>query len=576
MKLWSEIIETLKMAREIRRRGMLSLWQEHKDRSSYVETWATYGKGAKLALRDPITRYDLQADEANSNVKVAVRAISDAIRSLPVRAKVVTVEDGKEIEEDASDSSLAAWIERPNSEHDISELMSHTTKCFLLDGNSYTTIETNTGPFPGVETWPRDPRQVQVIITENGQHGGYRIGLGPQEARNYKRDRLIHVRDIDPNRPFYGESRIQGIRDEIALDHYVNQFNSGFFKSGCLINAMFTPDKELSPTQHKQIMDALKADLQGVDRMWSLFINRYPGKIESPEIKHKEIAFENLLRMNREKIYSAFGLPPFRGGVMEYANYANAIEQDKDFWNNTIKAILQVIEICFNRWLIRPLLGEDLRMRFDMSDVPALKGNPKEQAEIIDILVNADVIDTDEARERLDMPKRETSPETPIGKVLIKERRQRRTTALAALHKLTHGGRETWWLDGSEIQARKLYDVEQYNVTDATGSLAFRQAIYEKCRELGNGSAPDSYAAIDGGPALPLLVRSVQEHNRQTFENVRSLLAAASANKAPYPEIQRQLRIVMSDDISREIMRFVSAQIERAAKAILETKAGRS
>jgi HK97 family phage portal protein len=577
MKIWHELIETLKTARAIRRgAGWPFLSQIHRDRSSHVETWATYGQGAKIAERDAITREDLRADECNSNVKVAVRAISDAIKSLPIRAKRVTIEDGKEVEEDDADSQLAAWIKEPNPEHDISELMAHATKCFLLDGNAYLTIEPNTGPFPGLETWPRDPRQVRVLITPNGQHGGYKIGLLPQDSRTYPRERVIHLRDIDPNRPFYGEGRIQGIRDEIAMDYYVNQFNSGFFKAGCLINTMFAPKRELTTVQHKQLLDQLKADLQGVDRMWSLFINKYPGELLSPEIKHKEIAFEGLLRMNREKIFSAFGLPPFRGGVMEYANYANTLSQDKDFWNNTIWPILNVYEVCFNGWLVQPCFDENSRMRFDLSDVPALKGDPKEQAEIMKLLVDAGILDVDEARERLDLPKKKPENEQPIKKALVKAMQKRRVTALASLHEITHGGRDMFWLDGSEYQGRKIYDLESYNKIDASGALGLRQTLYERCQELGNGSAPHSYLAVDRSPALPLLIRFIQDHNRRIFQNVIYLLNAAVRIKSPYQEIVRQLRINLSDDYAREIGDLVMREIDESAKRIIKTKMERS
>jgi len=561
--------KTWEIARMVRR-NPLAVWESHRDRSSHVETWASYGQGMKVAERDSITQYDLQADEVNSNVKVAVRAISDAIRSLPMRAMMISVADGEETEEEDAGSLLAEWIDRPNLEHDISEIMAHTVKCYLLDGNSFHTIESNVGPFKGVEIWPRDPRQVKVIVTANGQHGGYKVGEG-EHAISYKRDRVIHVRDIDPNRPFYGESRIQGIRDEIALDWYVNQLNTAFFKNGGIINLMFVPKKKLDDIQHKQLLDALKADLTGVERMFKMFINKYPGELVYPDIKHKDILFGDLLRMNREKIYAAFGLPPFRGGVMEYANYANALMQDRDFWNNTIKPILLVIESAFNRWFVQPRFGMDMRLRFDTSDVPALRGDPKEQAEIAELkaktvidLYSAGVMTIEEAREALEMPK-QTATRMPATRKM----EARRNAALVALRKMTNRGSDMWMLDGSKYQTRKMFDIAQYNEADAALlTLSLRQAIYIKTCENGNGSALESYAKIDKSSAIPLIVRVAQEHNRHLFNDLDAMLSIATKQRTSYAEVVKQIRQTLSNDRAQRIESAIASEIDKWAVTI--------
>jgi hypothetical protein len=98
-----------------------------------------------------------------------------------------------------------------------------------------------------------------------------------------------------------------------------------------------------------------------------------------------------------------FGLPPFRGGVMEYANYANALAQDKDFWNNTVKPVTCTLEDAFNKQLIWRYWGRDVALRCDYSDIPALKGEPKEQAEIQVMLVNAGIVTRNEVRAERDM-----------------------------------------------------------------------------------------------------------------------------------------------------------------------------
>ena len=118
-------------------------------------------------------------------------------------------------------------------------------------------------------------------------------------------------------------------------------------------------------------------------------------------MNHTDIAFLDLLKTNREKIFGVYGLPPFRGGVMEYANYANALAQDLDFWNNTIQPILTIISSAFNKQILWPVYGQDIRMCFDLSSVPAIQGDPSEKVNRLVLLQQSGIVSSDYVREEL-------------------------------------------------------------------------------------------------------------------------------------------------------------------------------
>lgn len=388
-------------------------WIMLSDKVAPVEVTHRYGANTQWVKRSPITQHDLEAPLVNANVFIATRAISDAVMSLPVHIVSAEIVGGVEREVDDNDHPANLILQQPNPEHTWSEWIQHGIKSYLNDGNALYTIERMTGPNERIELWPRDPRNVDISANRKS----YRFGQYSSNQRTYPRSNILHVRDMDPNNPFWGRGRIQSVREEIAMDYYVNRFNSGFFRNGALFGLMFTPDHDLTEDQHQEILDAMGDEASDLERAFGIFINRYAGKIEKPDMKHSEIAFLELLKHNREKIFGVYGLPPFRGGVMEYANYANALAQDKDFWLNVIRPILKTFEDSINKQVLWPIYGNDVRIKFDIDSVPALQGDYNEQVERYIKLKQAGIVNDAWVREQLGIPE-DAKPEkqpVPVG-----------------------------------------------------------------------------------------------------------------------------------------------------------------
>lgn len=378
-----------------------------RDKAAGVEVRNKYGT-LEWAQRHPKTRQDLNAPKVNANVYIATRAISDAIKGLPVNITEMEVVQGIEREIDDNDHPANEILRTPNPEHSWSDVIDHIVKSYLNDGNAILTIERQTGPNPRIEIWPRDPRLVDIGTKSRI----YRFGKYTTNQRSYPRNRVIHIRDMDVDDPFWGIGRVNTIREEIMMDYFINRFNSNFFRYGATLNLMFTPDENLSEDQHMQILDAINSEAAGAEKSFKIFINRYAGKFEYPNQKHKDISFLNLLTHNREKIFGVFGLPPFRGGVMEYSNYANALAQDKDFWLNTVKPIIKVIEDAINKQLLWPVYGPDIRLKFDLDSVPAIKGDQTDIEDRLVKLKESGIVSAEYVREQLSIAE-DAAPEVP-------------------------------------------------------------------------------------------------------------------------------------------------------------------
>jgi len=559
-----------------------------KDRVAPVDAVRRYGT-ADWAVRDRHSERDVEAALVNANVYIATRAITDAVKSLPVY--IATVESLNGVEREVEDTMHEAnfLLKQPNPEHSWSDVIDFISKCYLNDGNGILTIEPNTGPNGRVEIWPRDPRNVDINVNSRA----YRFGAYTANQITYPRERVIHIRDMNIKDPLWGVGRVSTVREEILMDWYVKTFNSKFFKHGASLNLMFTPDHNLTDDQHQELIDALSADLGGVQRAFTLFVNKYGGKLEFPDQKHKDIAFLSLLKNNREVIFGVFGLPPFRGGVMEYANYANALQQDVDFWLNTIRPILKVIEDAFNKQLLWPRYGENVRLRFSLTQIPALRGSESEQIDRLIKLKNAGIVSDEYVRKQLsidesdapaqeeerpveedDVPTKDEQGE--VENVLQSIFQQQRVTALTTLARITAHGSLMTTLCDPDGQAFKLYNTVK-------AAKAIRTKLHPCLRTLAMRRGITSFKGqgifnLDDKKftwRVESVNLQVEDIVDQTLLALRTILNDADVYGWTYPQLQRHINGLFSRQRGYETARSITTncvkQTNEAIKRIKET-----
>ena len=559
-----------------------------RDKVARVEIVRKYGD-VDWAQRHPSTQHDVEAPKVNANVYIATRAISDAIKSLPVNIMEIETIKGVEREVDNNDSPANELLRNPNPEHSWSDVVDHIVKSYLTDGNALLTIERLTGPNPSAQIWPRDPRGVDI----NTSNRSYRFGKHTRTQKTYKREQVIHVRDMDVDNPLWGVGRITTIREEIMMDYFVNRFNSNFFKYGATLNLMFTPDDNLTEDQHMQILDAMSSDLGGAEKAFKIFINRYAGKFEYPDQKHKDIAFKELLESNREKIFGVFGLPPFRGGVMRYANYANALAQDKDFWLNTIAPILKVIEDTLNKQLLWPIFGEDLRLRFDLDSVPAIKGDQSAIEDRLLKLKDKGIVSAAYVREQLGIdedaapdesvsqpvagPVDDEEEETPdkeeekeTENAMFKLFKAQRKHVLTSLSKLTCDGSIMSVLCDPETQAPKVYNTISANRSMRnTLQPILRKMLMDRGTKVFEnvGTFDMDCELIDG--LMRRVVFKIEDVVEQNIAMLRAVLDDADQYNWTYRQLEKRVRQVFSYGRSHDVARNILIDFVNNASLVL-------
>ena len=178
-------------------------------------------------------------------------------------------------------------------------------------------------------------------------------------------------------------------------------YNEAFFKGGAIPAAVLLLEYEPTDEQRKQwraSWDAYTA--QQAKRRRPLVLGGGVKDMQFPGQSPDDVTTATLPRLLRETICAVLGVPPAVVGIYEYANYANAQEQTRTFWQGRVLPLAQRIASGATEQLAVQY-GADVRITLDTAGVAALQPDYIELAGAAQILVTSGVMDRDEVREAL-------------------------------------------------------------------------------------------------------------------------------------------------------------------------------
>ena len=350
--------------------------------------------GNSIPQKDDVDAY-AKSERADSNVATAIRIYSSAISWLPLEVyQVVDTGDKREYIPDP-DHEANQLIRKPNPFLSTPELKKFISASIVLTGNSFVLIQKDIN----TELWPVPSHRVELLWNKGGKEfDGYVIDKNTNNEFKVEYNEMIHIRDMNYNNPFYGQSGIKPIQRLILMDYYAEVYNKTFFKDGCSIAGIFSPEFEITPDQAKQIRKAIDTQHKGYERVGKIFIPPVPGKLGQFSTNHKDIAFGEMSNSNREKIFSVLGIPPSVAGIYRYANYANAQVQEQSLWRHALKPHANLIADGFTRQVMHTLYDDDHVFAFCYDDVEALQQDQEKQANKLRNLVSGGIVTANEAR----------------------------------------------------------------------------------------------------------------------------------------------------------------------------------
>ena len=209
---------------------------------------------------------------------------------------------------------------------------------------------------------------------------------------NYTPKEIIHIKENSFNSIYRGVPRLKPAYRTMYLLDSMRKFQDNFFKNGAVPGLVLKSPNTLSEKIKERMLQAWQTRYNpksGGKRPLIL-----DGGLEVDnltKINFKELDFQTAKTANEKIILEAMGVPPI---VLDGGNNANIRPNHRLYYLETILPIVRKISYAFERYF-------GFKISEDITGVPALQPELRDQAAYYATLVNTGIISPNEAREAL-------------------------------------------------------------------------------------------------------------------------------------------------------------------------------
>ena len=337
-------------------------------------------EGMTIDSREVITNYR-NAYEQLEIVNRAVNMIVDDVAEIPfsVGEKITgTSSVLKNIRK--SKVNLLLNVE-PNPFQDVSAFKRNLIIDLLIDGNIFIY-------FDGAHLYHLPADKITIYTDDKTYVERYSY----DNSIDYTPDEIIHIKENSFNSIYRGVPRLKPAYRTMQLLASMRNFQDNFFKNGAVPGLVLKSPNTLSEKVKERMMQA-----------WSIRYNpntggRRPlildGGLEVDkltEINFRELDFAESIKANERIILEAMGIPPI---LLDGGNNANIRPNHRLYYLETILPIVKKLGYALERFF-------GFSLSEDVTGIPALQPELRDQAAYYATLVNTGIISANEAREAL-------------------------------------------------------------------------------------------------------------------------------------------------------------------------------
>jgi len=329
--------------------------------SSNSDPFAIWASSKRVSPAKAMTVY-------NGWVYACVRAISEEIANMRWRLFQMKGDEATEI----FDHEILDLL------HGVSEMQTGYELKYLigshleLAGNFYAVMD---GVKAGADgkpqgkpkaLYPLNPSGVRVVV----DHTKFPSRIMKFEYTSYGKryefdpSQILHIKYPDPSDEHEGIGTAQSIPLWIDADNYAMEFNRRFFINGARIGGILESENARTESQLQFIKKSFEAIHKGYDSAYKTLVLPKGTKYTQASENHKDMDFNSLMIMMRDRILAGFRVPRTVLGITDDVNRANAEATNYIFALRTIKPKMQLIVSYLNEFLV-PLYGENLYLDFE-------------------------------------------------------------------------------------------------------------------------------------------------------------------------------------------------------------------
>ena len=337
-------------------------------------------EGMTIDTREIVTNYRTAYKQLEI-VNRAVNMIVDDVSEIPFRvSEKVLGTTG--VKKNVRKSKVDILINKePNPFQDISSFKRNLVIDLLIDGNIFIY-------FDGAHLYHLPADKVTIYSDSKSYIEKYTY----ENSVDYNVDEIIHIKENSFNSIYRGVPRLKPAYRTMQLLGNMRNFQDNFFKNGAVPGLVLKSPNTLSEKIKERMLQA-----------WSMRYNptsggRRPLILDGgldvstlTNINFKELDFQSSITANEKIILEAMGIPPV---LLDGGNNANIRPNHRLYYLETILPIVKKIGCAMERYF-------GFSLSEDVTGIPALQPELRDQAAYYATLVNTGIISPNEAREAL-------------------------------------------------------------------------------------------------------------------------------------------------------------------------------
>lgn len=248
--------------------------------------------------------------------------------------------------------------------------------------------------------YPIYPHYVYPIPHKTEFISGFEYRL--DEPIKYLANELLWSKFNDPLDVYQGQSPIRALSRTIDTENEAVDWNKTTLQNAGVPAGVFQVQNP-SPELQRKLQEEWKKRYGGASNARQpMILNADKASYLPLGLSPIDMDFLNQRKLNRIEICSAFGVPSQIVGDPEGQTYSNYGEAQKAFWENTVIArYLDHMRDKLQADLL-PRYADNLELRYDLSNVGALKENEDKKAIRVNNLWKSGLVTRNEARYALD------------------------------------------------------------------------------------------------------------------------------------------------------------------------------
>tara|TARA_E500000178_G_scaffold342212_1_gene387099 strand:- start:1748 stop:2956 length:1209 start_codon:yes stop_codon:yes gene_type:complete len=271
----------------------------------------------------------------------------------------------------------------PNPFQDISTFKRNLITDLLIDGNIFIY-------FDGMHMYHLPADKVTIETDEDTYVSRYSF----DNSIDYSVNEIIHIKENSFHSIYRGVPRLKPAHRTMQLLVNMRNFQDNFFKNGAVPGLVLKSPNTLSEKIKERMLQAWVARYNpNTGGRRPLFLDGGLEVDNLTEVNFKELDFQEAIKSNERIILEALGVPPI---LMDSGNNANIRPNQRMYYLETILPIVKKVMKSFERFF-------GFRLVEDVTNVPSLQPELRDQAAYYASLVNTGIMTPNEAREKLNL-----------------------------------------------------------------------------------------------------------------------------------------------------------------------------